>query len=254
MNVQSNFIDFRNEHRIYLLEGGLFELFGMIAVTDCENVDDYSCESFSKAPSPVTSYKFIIDPELMMNGGYFEEGELPSVFAHRGDTISITQLMEYLMGNLYFHTEEPILLLNELSHFNLAVDQSQPVCDIRILLNDVGSVYRVNTNLGGPLTFISFPSEGKKGVNLSIDGQSVSLSYRELAKKIGRILYALRRYFKRPGIDVVSISKVENEHSPQRREEKMCGKYNQFLRLVRIGAECEKRYWDNFDLKYGSNE
>ena len=39
-NIHTNFIDFRDEHRIYFLEGNLLELVGMIADTDYDDLDE----------------------------------------------------------------------------------------------------------------------------------------------------------------------------------------------------------------------
>lgn len=237
MCKQTNFIDFRDEHRIYLIEGSLEELVGMIAVIDFD--DDY--EDFGKfcLPSPVTYYKFIINPKYMINGGYFSEGGLPNIFAHRGDTIKVWQMMEILLKNIYFHTETPIEILEELSDFELKVDPSEAICDIRIRLYQC-TTFRVETDLGGALMFITIPEEGDKGFTFSIDGDEKFYSYRDLAIRIGEILYALRKFFHRPDIEIVNIT-LYDIHEKEMSDVPIVNGFQKFLRCVELAALIEER-------------
>lgn len=53
-NIKSHYIDFRSEHRIYLLDGMLHELVGMFADID---YDEWNENVQSSHPSPVAWYK-----------------------------------------------------------------------------------------------------------------------------------------------------------------------------------------------------
>lgn len=240
-DIHTNYIDFRDEHRIYLLDGMLYELVGMIADTD---YDEWNEHSTSDDSSPITWYKLILNSNYMFDGGHYEEGCLPYVFAHRGDVLNGYQLMQYLINN---HTDDPICLLEALDDFDLTAELTESECSIRIRLFPVWSGYRVESNIGFPMMFISAPKDDRKGVVL--DGQGYegeeTYSYKRLAKEMGEILYALREYFKKPTIDISGITIAEDECAPKETEVEAPEAYNRFLRLVRIAAEKEKKYWED---------
>lgn len=238
MCKQTNFIDFKDEHRIYLIEGSLEELVGMIAVTNFD--DDYEDFGKLRLPSPVTHYKFIINPNYMCNGGYFCEGNLPNIFAHRGDTIKVWQIMEILLKNIYFHIESPIAILEELSDFELKVDPSEAICDIRIRLYQIIKSFRVETDLGGAIMFITISKEGDKGITVSIDGYEKFYSYRDLAIRIGKILYALRKFFHRPDIEIVNIT-LYDFWEKEMSDVPIANGFQKFLRCVELAALIEER-------------
>lgn len=206
MNIKTNFIDFRNEHRIYLLDGALYELFGMIAVTDLDDLDNDGMLRMQDSPSPKTRYKFIIVDEQMLNGGIYEEGELPSVFAHRGDTIKIREIMNILLLNIYFHNAEPIDILKDLSDLDLTVDVPEPFPDIEIRIAEKYDFFSVDTNLSHPIMYFSIPKKGENGVTLSINGYEDTYSLNFLATRIGEIIHDLRVYFNRPEIKIKGFS------------------------------------------------
>lgn len=247
-DIQSHYIDFRDEHRIYFIEGMLMELVGMIADTD---YDEWNNDSPSTDPSPVTWYKLIVHPELMFDGGHYEEGCLPPIFAHRGDTISTHKIVKYLLENIYYNTDSPIVLLEELQELDLCVDKSDMICDIAVRLFSVlGDGYRIETELqttlGYPLMFIHpHQKDGKKGLMFSIDDEKKHYTFKQLATAFGAILYALREFYERD-IEIVSIREVKKEYTPEEYEAELPKSYRQFLRMIEIAAEKEKRYWNEF--------
>lgn len=246
-NIHTNYIDFRDEHRIYFLEGNLLELVGMIADTD---YDEWNKDTMSDDPSPITWYKLILNSECMFDGGHYEEGALPPVFAHRGDVLKGYQLMRYLINN---HVTEPICLLGELERLGLTAVLTESECSIRIRLFPVWDGYRVESNIGFPLMFISAPKDGRKGVVLDVreenEGEE-TYSYKRLAEEMGEILYALREFFKKPTIDISGFSIVEDDRALMLTEVKAPESYTRFLRLVRLAAEKKKKYYDDLDEKY----
>ena len=247
-DIQSHYIDFRDEHRIYFIEGMLMELVGMIADTD---YDELHNDSPSTDPSPVTWYKLIVHPELMADGGHYEESCLPLIFAHRGDTISKHKIAKYLLENIYYNTDSPIILLEELQELDLCVDKSDMICDIAVRLFSVlGDGYRIETELqttfGYPLMFIHpHQKDGKKGLMFSIDDEKKHYTFKQLATAFGAILYALREFYERD-IEIVSIREVKKEYTPEEYEAELPKSYRQFLRMIEIAAEKEKRYWNEF--------
>lgn len=245
-DIHTNYIDFRDEHRIYLLDGMLYELVGMIADTD---YDEWNEKTKSDDSSPITWYKLILNSDFMFDGGYYEEGCLPYVFAHRGDVLKGYQLMQYLINN---HTDDPICLLEALDDFDLTAELTESQCSIRIRLFPVRSSYRVESNIGFPMMFISAPKDDRKGVVLDVQGYEgeETYSYKSLAEYIGKILYALRKYLHRPTIDIYGFSIVEDECAPMHTEVKAPESYTRFLRLVRLAVEKEKKYWDDLDKEY----
>ena len=245
MNIQSHYIDFRDEHRIYLLGGILYELVGMIADTD---YDDWDENSFSSDPSPRTWYKLILNSEYMYDGGHYEEGSLPHVFARRGDTIGLPNLLRYLLENVFFRVDNACILMEELSGLDLKVDDLKKV-DLTLRLYPVHSGFRVVSELHNPfdfpLIFVKSPDD-RKGIIFSYEGNEDFFTFRKLATEIGRIVFALQDYFKRD-IEIVHICRIEGECTPQEREAELPKGYSQFLRLVRIAAEKERNYWKKFE-------
>ena len=238
-DIHTNYIDFRDEHRIYLLDDHLHELVGMIADTD---YDEWNEDSISDDSSPITWYKLILNSKYMFDGGHYREGDLPSIFAHRGDVLKGRQLMQYIINN---HLDDPICLLEDLDEFDITAELTESECSIQIRLFQVWSGYRVESNIGFPLMFISAPKDDRKGVVLTVNGEEKTYSYKRLAKEIGEILYALREYFKKPTIDISGFSIVEDECAPIETEVKAPESYTRFLRLVRLATEKEKKCWDD---------
>lgn len=242
-NITTNYIDFRQEHRIYLLEGVLYELVGMLAITDHDEQED---DGFSTHSSPVTYYKLILDAEQMYNGGCYQEGELPTVFARRGDVISLPRLALYLLGNIYFNIDNPSILMEQLEEYNLKVENND-ICDITIRLYPVYHGYRVvsdfHSSFHCPLTFIS-SSEYKTGLLFDVKGHKEFYTFKKLATRLGKIIYALQTSFERD-IEIVRICEVKGEGTPDEQEIDLPKGYSQFLRLVRIAAEKERIYWEN---------
>lgn len=250
MNIKTNFIDFRNEHRICLIEGSLDELVGMIADTDYNDFD--KCSPSPNA-TPRTMYKLILDPVCMFSGGYWEEGELPDVFARRGDVISHCQLLEYLLSNIFYRTAEATSLMNNLDRFGLKVEEPKTV-DITLYLEKIKGGYNVSSDWhsfsGEPMTYI-FYSDNPKGINLYVGENEEVFSFHELANSIGKIIYALREYFKRD-VEIVHVCEVIIPHSSEGHEVDLPKGYSQFLRLVNIAAEKERRYREWLNEKYGN--
>lgn len=247
--IRTNYIDFRSEHRIYLHNGWLTELVGMIADTDYDN---WEKNKESGTIDPVTWYKFITDPQFMYDGGYYREGDLPSIFAHRGDKLRDYQVMTLLDQNIYFHLEDPILILEDhLKDLDLTCILSDQLRNIRIRLCSVWSGYRVELNTGGSLMFIKVPKEEGKGIVLTIDGHKQEYSFRKLAKSAGQILYALRAYFHEPDICISDVSIVENECLPDQRLVPAPEPYFKFLRLIEMAAKMEERHWDQLEAEFG---
>ena len=242
-NITTNYIDFRQEHRIYLLEGVLFELVGMLAITDHDEKED---DGFGTHSSPFTYYKFIFDAEQMYDGGCYQEGELPPVFARRGDVISLPRLALYLLGNIYFNNDNPSILMEEIGEYDLKVENND-ICDITIRLYPVWQGYRVVSDFHdcfhGPLTFIS-SSEYKPGLLFKVDGHKEFYTFKKLATRIGQIIYALQTSFERD-IEIVRICEVKGEGTSDEQEIDLPKGYSQFLRLVRIATEKERIYWEN---------
>lgn len=236
-DIHTNYIDFRDEHRIYLLDGYLFELVGMLAFTDYDDRNEF-CESLpSSAPSPITWYKLIM--ERMFNGGYYLEEEQPNVFAHRGDVIKGYELMQYLINN---ENDDPIRLLEDLERYDITAELSDSECSIQICLEVLGhGGFKVESNIGFPLTFIE-PEDNR--VVLKANDKKVTYSFKKLIITIGSILYALREHLHKPTIDISEIffdeyfHKVEFVQNPDF--------FPKFLRLVRIAAEKTKMYWEDF--------
>ena len=243
-NIHTNFIDFRDEHRIYFLEGILLELIGMIADTD---YDEWNKDTMSDDPSPITCYKLILNSECMFDGGHYSEGDLPPIFAHRGDVLTGRQLMQYLINN---HFDDPKRLLEYLDKLDLTAELTESECSIQIRLFPVLSGYRVESNIGFPSMFIDAPSDGRKGVVWRVEEEEITCSYKRLAEEMGEILYALREYFKKPTIDISGFSIVEDDRAPMPTEVKAPESYTRFLRLVRLAAEKKKKYYDDLDEKY----
>lgn len=245
-NIKSHYIDFRSEHRIYFLDGMLHELVGMCADTD---YDDWSEDSYSTNSSPRTRYKLIFDPEQMYNGGYYEEGSLPYIFAHRGDTLTHPMLSKILLNNIYYNIDDPICILETLSRFDLHIDMSKPICDITVRLCDIVSGYRVETNIhsvfGYPLTFIHYPTDGQKGIIFTIDGNEKLYTFKRLATAIGKIIFTLRSCFDRD-VEIVNFHAVRFEDTPKEEEIALPEAYDKFLRLINIAAEQERRYWEKY--------
>ena len=240
-NIQSHYIDFRAEHRIYLLEGVLWELVGMLADTD---YDDWDEKSISDDPSPRTWYKFVFDSEFMYDGGHYPEGSLPGIFAHRGDTLSTVQIGIYLLGNIYYNNDSPICLLEGLKAFDLKADFS--VADIKVRFLPIGNGYNIETDLqsfvGWPPIFVRPSPDGKKGLVFSVANNEEFYSYKRLATRMGRILYALREYFGRD-VEITSIVGVKDVGSSKESEYELSPSFHQFFRLVNIAADVEKDYW-----------
>lgn len=239
-NIQSHYIDFRDEHRIYLLGGCLCELVGMIADTDYDEWNEYSISNDS---SPVTWYKFITNSKFMNDGGHYMEGSLPPIFAHRGDRLEIRHLMKYLLSNIYYNTDSPIVLLEDLGEYGLTIGE-EVVADIVIKLCHVWDGFRVESNYNVPLMFIRLSKETPHQIIFSVDGKEKIYSIKRLAKELGDVIYAFREFFEND-VKVSSIVMVEDECKPQRREVDAPAPYQKFLRLIELGAEIEKRYWDN---------
>lgn len=231
MNIKTNYIDFRNEHRIYLLDGALYELFGMIAVTDLDDLDNDGMLRMQDSPSPKTRYKFIIVDGLMLNGGFYEEGDLPSVFAHRGDTIKIREIMKILLLNIYFHNAEPIDILEDLSDLDLTVDVPEPFPDIEIRIAEDHDFFSVDTNLYHPIMHFSIPKKGENGVTLNINGYEDTYSLNFLATRIGEIIHDLRVYFKRPEIKIKGFSMWDSRFE-NKLDVPLPEGFENFLRLV----------------------
>ena len=248
-NLHSNYIDFRSEHRLYLLDGCISELVGMIADTDYDEWDE---DTVSEDPSPITWYKLIVNPEYMHDGGHYREGSLPFIFAHRGDVLKEYQLVNYLMNNIVYSVDSPICLLEDLKNFDLSAILTDSLRSISIRLCSVWSGYRVETSAGGKLMFISTPKDGSKGVVFTSDGHEKLYSYKELAKAFGQILYALREFFHDSTININRISIVENECTSDEKLVPAPKGYTKFLRLVNLGAEKERMYWEWLDTMYGS--
>ena len=242
-NITTNYIDFRQEHRIYLLEGVLYELVGMLAITDHDEQED---DGFDTHSSPVTYYKLILDAEQMYDGGCYQEGELPPVFARRGDVISLPRLALYLLGNIYFNIDNPSILMEQLEAYDLKVENND-ICDITIRLYPVYHGYRVvsdfHSSFHCPLTFIS-SSEYKTGLLFDVKGHKEFYTFKKLATRIGKIIYALQTSFERD-IEIVRICEVKGEGTSDEQEIDLPKGYSQFLRLVRIAAEKERIYWEN---------
>ena len=244
MNIKTNYIDFRNEHRIYLLEGILDELVGMIAVT---NFDDLDEDSPGPSASPKTTYKLILNPDCMYTGGVWEEGDLPSVFAHRGDIISHPLLLKILLGNIFFRTDDAVsLMFYQLKKYDLKVEELTKN-DITLRLDRLsGDDFRVGSDLHSlidyPLTFISY-SDNPKGIRFSIGGNEEVYSFYELANRIGEIVYALQEYFSRD-VNITRICEVKNQGSSNEQEVELPESYSKFLRLVRLAAEKERKIRD----------
>lgn len=243
-NIQSHYIDFRNDHRIYLLGGALYELVGMIADTD---YDDWDEDSFSSDASPRTWYKLILNSEYMYDGGHYEEGSLPPVFARRGEVIGFPNLLRYLLGNVISRVDNACILMEELPGLDLKVADLGKV-DLTLRLYPVHSGYRVvsdfHNTFHSPLTFIK-SSDDKKSIVFSFENGEAFFTFKQLATEIGKIVYALQSYFKRD-IEIVHICRIEGECTPQEHESVLPKGYGQFLRLVRIAAEKEKKYWEKF--------
>ena len=196
-DIHTNYIDFRDEHRIYLLYGLLEELVGMIADSDYDERN----ENAMSDSSPITWYKFIVNPKYMFDGGHYKEGELPPIFAHRGDVLTGYQLMNYLINN---DNDEPICLLEELEGLGLTAELSERECSIQICLVPLWNrIFRVESNIGFPLMFISEPKDNC--VVLEANEKKITCSLKKLIIDIGNILYALREYFHKPTIDISDI-------------------------------------------------
>ena len=242
MNIKTNYIDFRNEHRIYLLEGILDELVGMIAVTDFDDLYE-DCPGPSACPK--TTYKLILNPGFMYPGGCWEEGELPSVFAHRGDIISHPRLLKLLLGNIFFEADDAVGLMDQLKKYDLKVEDLTKN-DITLRLERfLGDNFRVGSDLHSlidyPSTYISY-SDNPKGIRFSIDGNEKVYSFYELANRIGEIVYALQEYFSRD-VNITRICEVKNQGSSNEQEVELPKSYSKFLRLVRLAAEIERKKW-----------
>ena len=242
MNIKTNYIDFRNEHRIYLLEGILDELVGMIAVTDFDDLYE-DCPGPSACPK--TTYKLILNPDIMYTGGVWEEGELPSVFAHRGDIISHPRLLKFLLGNIFFQTDDAVHLMDQLKKYDIKV-KDLIKNDITLRLKRLlGDNFRVESDLhsliGYPWTFFSY-SDNPKGIRFSIDGNEKIYSFYELANRIGEIVYALQKYFSRD-VNITRMCEVKNQGSSNEQEVELPKSYSKFLRLVRLAAEIERKKW-----------
>lgn len=238
-NIKSHYIDFRSEHRIYLLDGMLHELVGMFADID---YDEWNENVQSSDPSPVARYKLVFNSEYMFDGGRYKEGELPNIFAHRGDGLEVSQVMALLLHNMIYNIDSAVVCLeDDLMQFGLCCKSS--LCDIVIRLCPVWSGFRVETDMGGALMFINTLTDGK--ISLTVDGYEKCFTYRELAISIGEILYALREYFKRD-IEIVKICRVENECKADQREV-ITPTYEKFRRIIELGALKEEKYWEKKD-------
>lgn len=77
-----------------------------------------------------------------------------------------------------------------------------------------------------------------------VEGKEEKYSIKRLAKKLGEVIYAFREFLGNE-VKATSIVIVEDECKPQRREVDAPAPYQKFLRLIELGAEIEKRYWDN---------
>ena len=240
-NIQTNFIDFRNEHRLYVIDGFLQELVGMIAITDFDSFSDLHEDA---DPSPETYYKFICDSQFMHDGGSFSEGELPHIFAHRGDIISIYNVMNYLLKNIYFNTDSPICLLERFDDYNLSISEEHFHPDITISLCDVKSSYRIETSLGHPLMFIEKKCSQPNMVSLTIDGYHIALSYKKIIMRLGKIIYGLRSYMKRKDIRIKEIWDIKDWVTPTEKKNPPTG-WERLPRLVDLAAEIHEKYWNN---------
>lgn len=246
-NILSNYIDFRDEHRIYLLDGVLWELVGMIAFSDYDDRD----EEFGTT-SPKTSYKFIFNSELMQNGGFWEEGFLPPIFAHRGDTLNLSQVVCYLVEhclvedffveNVGYIFRSPVDFTERL---DLHIDSETILCDISIKLIEFNGGYNIKCDfpqkLNLPWMFIYFPSDGRKGIMIShskngYERKTKFYTFKAFATVFGEIIYSLREYFDRE-VEIVDIKAVSRDDTPI----DLPKSYEKFLRLINIAADKEEK-------------
>ena len=181
----------------------------------------------------------------MYTGGVWEEGELPSVFAHRGDIISHPRLLKFLLGNIFFQTDDAVHLMDQLKKYDIKV-KDLIKNDITLRLKRLlGDNFRVESDLhsliGYPWTFFSY-SDNPKGIRFSIDGNEKIYSFYELANRIGEIVYALQKYFSRD-VNITRMCEVKNQGSSNEQEVELPKSYSKFLRLVRLAAEIERKKW-----------
>lgn len=243
-SMHTNFIDFRDEHRIYYFDGYLRELVGMIIITKIDK------EEFSEAvvgnnlpKEPETWYKFVCDT-YMGSGGIYKEDLLPDIFAYRDGEITLSRLVRYLLLNIHYRVDNPIVLIEDLSSYNLTVSSEGlggNGIEVFLYPMDTDSYYRIETSICES-TFM-YLSENKGKLSLRIDRKIAEGSVYWLIRSFAEIIYALQEYFHREDIRILQICVMAKDglnSKPTVVYSKWC---ERFPYLVDLYVKKERAYW-----------
>lgn len=245
-SMHTNFIDFRDEHRIYYFDGYLRELVGMIMITKTDQKEFSEAVVGNNLPKePETWYKFVCNT-YMESGGIYKEGLLPDIFAYRDGEITLSRLVRYLLLNIHYRVDDPIVLIEDLSSYNLTVSSEGlggNGIEVFLYSMDADSYYRIETSICES-TFM-YLSENKGKLSLRIDRKIAEGSVYWLIRSVAEIIYALQEYFHREDIRLSRICIMEKEclrQKPTMMYSKWCDRFPCFVDWF---VKKERAYWNN---------
>jgi len=232
MRPISNYIDFRNEHRIYFVNGLFDELVGMIALTDPNPQIKWGKSPEMEIMSPETYYKLILNSKWMHDGGTFLESNLPPIFAHRGDELGADKVLDLLIENINHDWIGSYDLLVLLENFDLKVSFSEKLrsIELRLFYDPIIPDRFLLLNNVSKTTWFFF----QKGDRYNLfDDESLSIV--DVADRIAYIIDALRKFFNRDDIMLTRVSVTKDYLSPssENDEESPHGK-----ELINLVNEC----------------